>query len=200
MLPLKTVHFPSLNSTMTWAREHAEELDLVSLTRITADEQTGGRGQFGRSWHSPPGNLYATFCFTVPVGWPDLPHAAQMLILSAAKVLEGYDLNPRIKWPNDLQLRGKKVGGVLCEVESRGDRMLLVNGIGLNVNLSLEGCDRVDQPTTSLALELSHSVEVGEITDRLTTMYQADLDLFLREGFGPFKEAFEEKLIHRTFG
>ena len=195
MLPLKILHFPTLDSTTTWARAHASELDLAALTRITADEQTGGKGQFGRGWHSPPGNLYATFCFTVPLGWPDLPHAAQVLAISAARILEGYGLTPKLKWPNDLQLEGKKVGGVLCEVESLGDRMLLVNGLGLNINLAQEECDQIDQPATSLSLELGRGVDVGEVIQGVTEAFRRDLELFLGEGFEPFKGEFERRLI-----
>ncbi|MGE3954343.1 MAG: biotin--[acetyl-CoA-carboxylase] ligase [Parachlamydiales bacterium] len=193
MLPLKTLHFTSLESTMEWAKAHQRELDPAALTRITADTQTGGRGQFGRTWHSPPGNLYASFCFFVPPGWPDLPHAAQVLALSAATVLERYHLKPTLKWPNDLLIEGKKVGGVLAEVH----HTLVVDGIGINVSLTEEECARIDQPATSLSLLCQPTPRVEEVCDAITHTFQRDLERFLKEGFAPFRDPFEKHLNSR---
>ncbi len=180
---------------MSWAKAHAAELDRAALTRVTTDLQTGGRGQFGKSWHSPPGNLYASFCFFVPIGFPDLPHAAQLLALSAAKALETHALAPKLKRPNDILVEGKKIGGVLCEVHSQSDQMLVVDGIGLNIILSKEECDAIDQPATSLSLELDRPISAENVLEALTQQFQSDLGRFLKEGFASFQEEFKKKLV-----
>jgi BirA family biotin operon repressor/biotin-[acetyl-CoA-carboxylase] ligase len=95
---------------------------------VLAESQSSGRGQFGRRWHSPPGNLYGTVRIQQPgTTWKDLVP----LILAEAmrSVLQKLGVTPAIKWPNDLILDGKKIGGIL--VESRAGKVMA--GLGLNL-------------------------------------------------------------------
>ena len=95
---------------------------------VLAVTQTAGRGQLRRSWHSPAGNLHAAWAWpTPPKGFADLlPLAAGLLV---AEALEALGVSLRLKWPNDLLLGDRKVGGILME-ERRG-RVLV--GLGLNL-------------------------------------------------------------------
>jgi len=90
---------------------------------FVADEQTEGRGRFGRTWLSPVGGLYATFV----VPWrPMLPIASGLAVLRA---LDRFGVKAALKWPNDLIVDGKKLAGIL--IESAGDVALI--GIGVNL-------------------------------------------------------------------
>ncbi|NTV02324.1 MAG: biotin--[acetyl-CoA-carboxylase] ligase [Chlorobiaceae bacterium] len=116
------------------AREGAEEGAVV-----VADSQTGGRGRMRRAWASPPGvNLYGSIVLRPPVPTvrvPEIPLVAAAAIHEAL-ASECPALAPVIKWPNDILCGGRKLCGILCEMESEPDfTHFVVVGFGLNVNL-----------------------------------------------------------------
>jgi BirA family biotin operon repressor/biotin-[acetyl-CoA-carboxylase] ligase len=107
---------------------------------VVADSQTGGRGRMGRTWVSPPGvNLYFSLILR-----PEVPsfRVPQLTLLVAAAIRQALcafipDLSAMIKWPNDILVKGKKLCGVLCEMQSELDLThFVVVGIGINVNQS----------------------------------------------------------------
>ena len=184
-------HFEVLGSTAEWAKRHAKDLHPDKLTVITADRQKGGKGQFGKEWISPEGNLYATYCFVVPTGFEGLPHAAQLISWSVAQVLMDLGLEPKFKWPNDILLDGKKVAGALVEAETFVKETFVFASIGLNINANVE----VDQPTTCLADELGAPQDLEVIFRAITHQFEEDLEVYLEEGFHPFVQPFEKLLV-----
>lgn len=128
-------HFQQLASTMDPAREMARG-GCPHFTVVVAERQNAGRGRLDRSWHSASGGLY----FTVILR-PQLPPAlTPRLNLCASLVLaetlrDDYDVPAMLKWPNDVLVDGKKIAGILAEMEAEADRVSYVNiGIGVNVN------------------------------------------------------------------
>ncbi|MFM8979315.1 MAG: biotin--[acetyl-CoA-carboxylase] ligase [Planctomycetia bacterium] len=101
-------------------------------TVVVADEQQAGRGREGRAFASPPGGLYASLL--LPARGEDLPGPVVAAVaLAAADALQAAGAREvALKWPNDLWLAGRKVGGILLEGPG-GPRGLVVAGIGLNV-------------------------------------------------------------------
>lgn len=90
---------------------------------VQADEQTAGKGRKNRSWESPPGGLYFSICTGQG---PLLPLKGSIAV---AEVLDELGVSPKLKWPNDVLVEGKKVCGILVEsLEKKA-----VVGIGLNV-------------------------------------------------------------------
>src|SRR2546426_2482581 len=105
----------STNSEALQLARHGERGPLW----VTAERQSAGRGRRGRSWVSPPGNLYASLLLTDPASpehWPELSFVAALAIHDAV-VEAAAALKPQlaIKWPNDLLLSGKKFAGILIE-------------------------------------------------------------------------------------
>jgi BirA family biotin operon repressor/biotin-[acetyl-CoA-carboxylase] ligase len=102
---------------------------------ISAAAQTGGRGRRGKSWVSPPGNLYATLLLTEPSPPALAPQLSFVAGLAAhdAVVAGARNLAPKLKlkWPNDLLLDGRKLAGLLIEAESQ-PRFSVAIGIGVN--------------------------------------------------------------------
>jgi BirA family biotin operon repressor/biotin-[acetyl-CoA-carboxylase] ligase len=121
---------------------------------VTAVSQSGGRGRRGRTWISPPGNLYATLLLTDPGSaehWPELSFVTALAVHDAVADLAkelAIDLRPRlsIKWPNDLLLSGAKFAGILIEGESKEGAVAV--GIGVNCISHPTG---TDYPATDLA-------------------------------------------------
>lgn len=191
MMETEHKHFDVLGSTAEWAKRHAKELNPDKLTVITTGYQTGGKGQFGKKWASPEGNLYATYCFVVPTGFEALPHAAQLIAWSVAQVLMEMGLEPKFKWPNDILINGKKISGALVETETFVKETFVFASTGLNINANVQ----VDQPTTSLADELGMPQDHEAIFRRVTHQVEEDVEVYLEEGFHPFVQPFEELLV-----
>jgi len=115
-------------------------LDAEEGTIVVADIQTKGRGRKDRSWFSPEGGLW----FSV-ILYPNIPTQYAMLITMATSISivqaikELTGLSAVIKWPNDLLLEGKKICGILTELDAELDRInYSVVGVGINVNNVLE--------------------------------------------------------------
>lgn len=180
-------HFESLASTNDWAKGNLKNYPKGSLLFVTADGQTAARGQYGRRWFSPKGeNIYATFAF-FSAGEHDPLSLTHVLAISACRLLKTLDITCQIKWPNDLLVKGRKIGGILCE---KGDFGIVI-GIGLNVNMSKESLQHIDQPATSLLEERGEKYDLPKVLSLLKDHFAADLEVFFREGFVPFTPLLE---------
>ena len=121
--------FQELPSTMDLAHELAAQ-GASEGTCVWAEQQTAGRGRAGRTWASPPGGIYLSVILRPSRPVSELPQLSLVAGLACAEALrDGACLYPSIRWPNDLLLDGKKVGGILTEAK---DDAVIV-GIGINV-------------------------------------------------------------------
>ena len=121
---------------------------------ISAKTQTGGRGRLGRSFFSPPGGLYFSVSFPLEGTETNLPCLTLIAGLCVCEALEDLcGIAPRIKWPNDLYLNGKKLCGILCEL-AHGRTPTLVAGIGVNLTAPEDTIpEELRQKVTSLWAE-----------------------------------------------
>ncbi len=95
-----------------------------------ARQQRAGRGQWGRPWQSLPGGLYLSLA--LPAGGRLGPLLTLAIAHRLAQVLRQRGIPVQLKWPNDLILQGRKLGGLLCEARSRGETVQVIAGLGLN--------------------------------------------------------------------
>lgn len=131
----KIFHFHELETTMDKAKFLAKE-KADHLSVVIAENQTLGRGRLNRKWFSSKGGLWFTLILK-PETPPPLSYIYNFAAsLSLSKSLQQlFDIDVSVKWPNDLLLEGKKLAGLLSEMETRGDMVEFINiGIGLNVN------------------------------------------------------------------
>jgi BirA family transcriptional regulator, biotin operon repressor / biotin---[acetyl-CoA-carboxylase] ligase len=129
-------HFPTIDSTNTLAMREAEE-GQDSGTVYLADEQTSGRGRGSHEWHSAAGSgLYVSILLRPKIAPADilwLSLAAGLAVQAAIR--DVISLVPDIRWPNDLLLSGRKMGGILTELNAEVTRVRhAVIGMGLNVH------------------------------------------------------------------
>lgn len=189
------IQLDTVSSTSTWAKENSLKLNPSHLTCITAKEQTAGRGRQDRKWLSPSGaNLYTTFYFTVPENAPYLANLGQIMALSCAELLLNLQVPTQIKWPNDLLVHTKKIGGVLTETFPIKNRIAASIGLGLNVNMPEELLQTIDKPATSLHLILHKHIEPLSLLDPLLKLFTSHLALLQSEGFAPFQKRLLELL------
>lgn len=148
-------YFAQTTSTMDDARRLAEA-GAPHGAVVVADEQTAGRGTKGRIWVSPP----AQSIHTTLIVRPSASQLSRLSIVSAVAASDAVrqvsSLSPTLKWPNDVQVEQRKLGGILIEAEWRdGSPRYALVGIGLNVNFDPAPWSSViDRPATSLMVEL----------------------------------------------
>lgn len=178
---------------MRWvARTDSTNTALKALARtgapdglcLCADEQTAGRGQYGRVWHSPPGvGLYLSILRrTVPAtdGLQPVTTFAGLMVYSALAALVGDKARLSVKAPNDVFLDGGKVAGVLVEADWREGRPeFLVIGVGVNVG-QVSFPDGLRRTATSLRLALGDAAPTREVVlQRILDQVQAHWTAFV---------------------
>lgn len=189
----------SVGSTNDEARRLAQA-GTPHGTVVVAEEQTGGRGTRGRTWHSPPGlGLYASFVLRAPAGRPFpllhlVPLAAGLAAAEAVAEVSGRTV--RLKWPNDLILEGKKLGGVLCEGvtgEPAGDYVVV--GLGINIGHGPEDFPPSLRGTAiSLSQAGAHLGSKGALLAALCRALEAWYNALVRGEGSAVIKAFEEKM------
>lgn len=131
-------YFREVGSTMDAARELARE-GAEEGTIVVAEVQTRGRGRLSREWASPAGGIYFTIILrprVSPIYAPRINLMASVAVAAAIRKLFG--LKAELKWPNDVLIQGRKVCGILAEMDAEMDAIHFVNvGIGINVNTSV---------------------------------------------------------------
>jgi BirA family biotin operon repressor/biotin-[acetyl-CoA-carboxylase] ligase len=154
------IYEPSAGSTMDLARDAAEHGAPEGAVALV-DEQTAGRGRLGRSWVAPPAvNLLSTLVLRPPSA-AVLRQAAMMTPLAIVDAVEQVcGLRADIKWPNDVQVRGKKLAGILIESGAAEDGgMLALVGSGINVNFDPRDVDEIRDIATTLLVETGRDVD-----------------------------------------
>ncbi len=182
------VYFESVGSTNDEARRLAQA-GTPEGTLVLAEQQTAGRGRLQRPWVSPAGQA---LLFSL-VFYPSLaPHQAfQLVMLTSLACMRAVSattgLEPRIKWPNDLLLQGKKLAGILSELGQAGERLYAVVGVGLNVNVDLAAHPELREQATSLCEVLGHPVPRVPLLQEALRRIEEGYDR-LRAGHSPHDE------------
>ena len=182
----KLLHFDCINSTNTYSIEHFD--DLEDKTVVSADKQTAGRGRFDRKWISESEeNIYVSFVLK-PENKNHLTNLTQYLCVVCAKILENYNVQPEIKWPNDVLVNGKKICGILCETKLKQNKIQgVVLGIGINLNMPEELIKTIDRPATSLNLETKQKIDKQKFFNTLVEMFFENYEDAAEKGFSSFK-------------
>ena len=182
----EVLFFSEIDSTNREARDRAEK-EAIEGTVVIADSQSRGKGRLGRSWESPSGaNLYLSIILRPRIS---LPAAAQITLLAgiaAARALSGVSgLECRIKWPNDIFLRGRKLAGILTEMEGKGAKVrFIILGIGVNVNWRREDFPvGLRETATSLCAETGKEISRVAVAAGFLHEMEREYSSFLREGF-----------------
>jgi BirA family transcriptional regulator, biotin operon repressor / biotin---[acetyl-CoA-carboxylase] ligase len=163
-------------------------------TVVLAEEQTAGRGRAGRSWHSERGTgLYFTLLLRPKLAPAQAPLLTMLAGLSAHAAIQGQTgLVPELKWPNDLLLNGKKLGGILTEMHAEPSAVrFVIVGIGINVNQE-KFPPELAPMATSLRKESGKMNYRLELLVRLLTQFETDYNRFLRDGPEFVAECFQE--------
>lgn len=164
------VYRKSADSTQNIALSLADKKDSAGAV-VIAEQQIGGRGRMKRKWVSPKGGMWLSVVLK-----PSIPTAASTMLPFAAAVavadaLSTTGLDPKLKWPNDVMVGGKKVAGILLDLSAEAETVnYAVIGIGINANVDTSKI-KVDRegrpPITSIKEELGRDVNRLQLTAAL---------------------------------
>jgi BirA family biotin operon repressor/biotin-[acetyl-CoA-carboxylase] ligase len=181
----KIIHFFKIHSTNTVALRMTGD-QAPHGTVVLAEEQTGGRGRFGRTWYSErSAGIYASIVLRPPLPPAATPGMTLMAGLAAQQaVFRVSGLRPDIRWPNDLLLNGRKFCGILTEMSAEVDRLhSVVIGIGINVNHRQMPAD-LREIATSLRMEGHRTYSRIHLVVALLREIEKLYHLLLEQGTG----------------
>jgi BirA family biotin operon repressor/biotin-[acetyl-CoA-carboxylase] ligase len=166
-------YYPELPSTMTVAKELARN-DCPDFTTVIAGRQISGRGRLNRLWLSEEGGLYFTMVLR-----PDLPpvlcfRVSFLASITLARILnEIFNIDARVKWPNDILISERKISGMLSELEAETDRLAFINiGVGINVN---NDPSAFQPAATSIKEILGREVSKKDILSRYLDAFEKEM-------------------------
>ena len=182
----RIMFFQNLSSTMDEANRHGAAA-VVDGTVVVAESQQASRGRFGRTWISRPGNLYFSVVFYPSLkALPLLSPLAGVAVARAIAKITG--LKPRLKWPNDVLVAGKKVAGILVESVISGEEVrYAVLGIGVNVELDPNALGELSATATNLNAATGREISREDLLRRILQELDG-LYLALRKGELPIGE------------
>jgi len=182
----RTIHsFRQVSSTNDIAKELAAK-GAKEGTVVVAETQTRGRGRLGREWFSPKGGIWLSIILRPKISPKDASKLTLTTSVAVARAINKlYDLKAKIKWPNDVQINGRKVCGILTEATTRGKTTdFVVVGIGVNANIDLSFLpETLRGSTTSLKEELKTEIERERFLSALLNEIERYYKLFAQVKF-----------------
>ena len=183
-----------LNETIS-TNVHAAELARQGAdegTVVIADSQTAGKGRLGRVWHSPPGTNHYVSIILRPQTAPDKLSGMTLAagVAVAETIMRYCPKGVTLKWPNDVQINGKKVCGILAEMQGCGglpDFMII--GIGININMRRsEFLDVHRDQATSLFEETGNKINRTDFVICLLQNFERYYKIFLAGDFQTIRD------------
>ncbi|XOV83440.1 MAG: biotin--[acetyl-CoA-carboxylase] ligase [bacterium] len=184
--------FECVDSTNTQMVDLGRQRSIAGQVYL-AEFQFGGKGRRGRHWMSPFGrNLAISLGFATHKPLNELGGMSLVVGLALAEVLDAAGVEAlTLKWPNDLLLAGRKLGGVLIELIQRGHHTEFVVGFGLNLALTPGEIAAIGQPVADLRSGV-HIIDRSQLAVACVQTVNRYLTLFEDEGFAPFVRAFND--------
>lgn len=195
------LYLEEVDSTNKWAKEHLSEIE--DMTLVYTSNQTAGRGRFDRKWNfTGEENIYASLVLKPSKEMKEVySNLTQYLCVILCETFEEYGVIPTIKWPNDIQIKGKKISGILAEgvginnKDGNSSYQLegLILGFGINLNTSKEIIEKINQPATSLNLETGMKIDREKFLKTLLDKFCLRYYKFIEDGFLLIREDYKKR-------
>lgn len=189
--------FPSIDSTNTAAKQLAENGEPHG-TVVVAETQTRGQGRLGRTWHSPAGGLWFSVILRPQLPGLLAPHLTFMAGLAVAQAANKAGVPVSLRWPNDIYVEGKKLGGILTESKLKGNTFeYFVIGIGLNVNIEESAFPaQLKEEASSFLMVKGAPTPRAQLLAYILLAWEKLLSIYPKQGFGPILKAWKK---HASF-
>lgn len=156
---------------------------------VLAEKQTSGKGSQGRTWVSPPGNIYMSLYWPFDCTLDKLQGLSLVVGVAVARVLKDIGLaHVKLKWPNDIFWQQRKMGGILIETKQRGNQTDTVIGLGLNICDMQAYQSEISQNFVVLEDALQRKVLRNKLIAQLLIELAQVLQQFAAQGFDAFAD------------
>lgn len=169
------IHYDEVDSTNVKCRKECNN-NPIEGTVIVAEEQTNGKGRLGRGWISPKGTgIWMSIVLTPKISPIVAPRSTLIGAAAVYTALKDMGIPVGVKWPNDIVINGKKICGILTEMNAEIERInYVIMGIGINVNMD-SFPEELKEKATSLKIELGNEIDrkklVAAILNNLENYY-----------------------------
>jgi len=176
-----------------WSAESPRELAPICNpgpgTVVVAHRQSAGRGRQGRKWRDC-GGLHLSVVVPSHQAATERGFSVWLGLITTLVLREDFQLDARLKWPNDIMVRGRKIGGILLQRSGSPENRLVVAGLGLNLLTEADAFPaELQGAATSYAIETGRSIRIGEIAGRIITRVETELDRFGDQGWHAYRRA-----------
>lgn len=155
-------YFKTISSTNDKGKELGSDINIIDGTIVISEEQDGGKGRLGRKWSSPKGGIWMSIILRPNITPIHAHKITQIASVALIKTFKQFNIDGKIKWPNDVYVNEKKVSGILTEMKCDMDKIsYIIVGIGINVNL-----DKEDFPSELKYTATSLKIETNKIYNR----------------------------------
>lgn len=197
-MDINVICYKEVDSTNTKIKELAKtgQEGLV----VVADRQTAGRGRRGRTWESSEeGNLYMSVLLKPEIEISKASMITLVMAYSVAQALQRWGIDAQIKWPNDLVMGGKKICGILTEMEvTDGQIDDVVVGVGLNLMQRLFA-EELKEKATSVLAETGKQVDKEKILSAIMDAFIENYECFLgNQNLEFFMQEYNDLLVNRN--
>lgn len=191
---MKLLYLEEVDSTNRYSKDNIDS--IADGTIVYTDKQTAGRGRLNRKWsYIGDDNIYASLILKPSNIMVDVySNLTQLLCLVLCQTFEEYGVIPKIKWPNDIQINGKKISGILAEaVMGESGLKGIVLGFGINLNTDKETLSKIDQPATSLNIETGKTIDKKEFLIKIVDKFCLLYNKFIEDGFLLIREDYKNR-------
>ena len=198
---LEIIILESIDSTNNEAKKNLTyKLNKKEFIAILAEKQTSGRGRGKNKWVSPKGkNIYLSLGFNSTLKLIELEALSlSVAVVISKKLNELTNKKIYIKWPNDLFIEEKKVGGILIESISQKNKTIkVVIGVGINISMSKTEGEEIDQQWESLEAYLIKDINRNNILGSILETLIKFINNYEKRGFSFYKRDFENlNILH----
>jgi BirA family biotin operon repressor/biotin-[acetyl-CoA-carboxylase] ligase len=178
--------FEEVNSTNDIAKDFAIKGEKEGVV-VVSEKQRNGRGRIGRSWFSPRGGLWFSIIMRPKIRAYEMYKLTFIVAVSVVNVLNQFGISSAIKWPNDVLVKGKKICGILTEINSKNDQVeFAIIGVGINVNIEIRiFAESHGFSATSIRECLGKDIDSCSFFSLLLSEIEQNYEKFVRTGFEP---------------
>jgi BirA family biotin operon repressor/biotin-[acetyl-CoA-carboxylase] ligase len=191
-------HFETIDSTNLWCNQNLQDFENNTTYVVTADVQTNGKGTKDRSWYSPKGGLYSTICIPLNELKDNSNTIPLVTAIAICDTFKEFGIDVKIKWPNDLILNDKKIGGILSECTTHNGITWVMIGIGINTNTKKNDISHINRPlftASSVYVETQKIVDNTIFIEKFIPNFTSSFGTWLSYGFDKFIHKYNENSI-----
>jgi BirA family biotin operon repressor/biotin-[acetyl-CoA-carboxylase] ligase len=191
----KRIYYESIDSTNEEMQRIIQKSDIEEGTVILTGFQTSGKGHMGNTWESEPGkNLLMSMLFLPDFLRPEYQfYLSRIVSLALLELIGSYCDNVTVKWPNDMNVKNKKIAGILIENHLKGDKIeKSIAGIGLNVNQE-KFSSNIPDPT-SLCMETGCHIDMTTLLDKLLDKLEEKYNMLVNNELDVIDRSYHDHL------